>query len=265
MSEQSLPYVIHSDEECERLELQARLANIEGHLRHLPIAGAHRVLDVGCGSGSMSRLIARSFPDVEVTGIDIREQYLDYARARARAEGITNLTFERADVFALPFPDASFDLVWSKYLLQWLREPKAALAEFKRVARSGGHVVSCDYVGCVVEHFPIDPELERKIRDIMALLVDVNIGRKVPAYMMALGFHDVQVAIETDTLFTVIGRIDKDRRQNLEIQFQAMRPHLIKILGSEANVNALIDRFLAYYDDPSTCSFTSLHFSRGLV
>ena len=172
MSDQSLPYVIHSDEECERLELQARLANIEGHLRHLPIAGAHRVLDVGCGSGSMSRLIARSFPEVEVVGVDVREQYLDYARSRAREEGLHNLTFERGDVFALPFPDASFDLVWSKYLLQWLREPKTALAEFKRVAKPGGHVVSCDYVGCVVEHFPIDPELERKIREIMALFVE---------------------------------------------------------------------------------------------
>jgi ubiquinone/menaquinone biosynthesis C-methylase UbiE len=147
MSDQSLPYVIHSDEECERLELQARLANIEGHLRHLPIAGAHRVLDIGCGSGSMSRLIARSFPEVEVVGVDVREQYLDYARARAREEGFHNLTFERGDVFALPFPDASFDLVWSKYLLQWLREPKTALAEFKRVAKPGGHEVSCDYVG----------------------------------------------------------------------------------------------------------------------
>src|SRR6478672_10566216 len=118
------------------------------------------VLDVGCGSGSMSRLIARSFPEVEVVGVDVREQYLDYARARAREEGLHNLTFERGDVFALPFPDASFDLVWSKYLLQWLREPKTALAEFKRLVKPGGHVVSCDYVGCVVEHFPIDPELE---------------------------------------------------------------------------------------------------------
>ena len=126
-------------------------------------------------------------------------------------------------------------------------------------------MVSCDYVGCVVEHFPIDPELERKIREIMALLVDVNIGRKVLAYMIALGFRDVQVDIETDTLFTVIGRIDADRRQNLEIQFQAMRPHLVKILGTEANVTQLIDRFLAHYDDPATCSLTSLHFTRGPV
>ena len=47
MSERSLPYVIHSDEECERLELQARLANIEGHLRHLPMAGARRGMKRG--------------------------------------------------------------------------------------------------------------------------------------------------------------------------------------------------------------------------
>ena len=265
MSERSLPYVIHSDEECERLEAQARLADIEGHLRHLPIAGARRVLDVGCGSGSMARLIARSFPDVEVVGVDLREQYLGYARARAREEGIHNLVFERGDVFALPFADASFDLVWSKYLLQWLREPKAALAEFKRVTRPGGHVVSCDYVGFVVDHYPIDPELERKLRELTALLVDVNIGRKVAPYMIALGFHDVAVEIETDTLFTVIGRIDAERRRNLQTQFEAMRPHLVNILGSEANVKELADRFLAHYDDPATCSYTALHFSRGRV
>jgi SAM-dependent methyltransferase len=265
MSERSMPYVIHSDAECERLEAQARLANIEDHLRHLPMQGVKRVLDVGCGSGSMSRLIARSFPDVEVVGVDLREQYLDYARARARSEGIANLSFQHGDVFALPFADGSFDLVWSKYLLQWLREPKAALAEFKRATRPGGHVVSCDYVGFVVDHYPIDPGFESKLREITALLVDANIGRKVAPYMIALGFHDVGVAIETDTLFTVIGRIDAERRQNLQTQFQAMQPHLVNILGSEAKVKELTDRFLAHYDDPATCSYTSLHFTRGRV
>ena len=265
MPDRSMPYVIHSDEECERLELQARLSNIAGHLRHLPIAGAHRVLDVGCGSGSMSRLIAKVFPGVEVVGVDLREQYLDFARARAREEGLDNLTYQSADAFALPFQDANFDLVWSKYLLQWLREPKTALAEFKRVTKPGGHVVSCDYAGFMVEHYPIDPELGRKVREVTSLLVDVNIGRKVPAYMIALGFRDVEVDIEMDTLFTVIGRIDPERRQNVKIQFQAMRPHLTKILGSEESVDRLLERFLAHYDDPATCSFTSLHFTRGRV
>jgi ubiquinone/menaquinone biosynthesis C-methylase UbiE len=265
MSQQSLPYVIHSDEECERLELQARIANIPAHLRHLPVPPNGRVLDVGCGSGSMSRLIAGSFPQAEVVGIDLREQYLDYARARAREEGLRNLTFRDGDVFALPFPDASFDVVWSKYLLQWLREPKSALAEMKRVTKPRGFVVSCDYVGCVIEHFPIAAELDQQIREVMAVVVDVNIGRKVAPFMISLGFQDVHVEIEADTLFTVIGSVDADRRRNLETQFQAMRPHLVKIMGSESEVNRLLQRFLAHYDDPATCSYTSLYFTRGRV
>ncbi len=266
MSELSLPYVIHSDDECERLELQARLANIGGHLRYLPISPTDRVLDVGCGSGSMSRLIARSFPGAEVVGVDVRQQYLDFATARAAAEGIKNLTFRHGDVFALPFADASFDVVWAKYLLQWLKEPKSALAELKRVTKPGGYVVSCDYVGFGIEHFPIAPEFERQVRETMALLVDCNIGRKVAPYMISLGFRDVSVDMETDTLFTVIGSIDPERRWNWEKQFQAARPHVIQIPGwSEAKADHLIEQFFAFYDDPATCSYTSLFFTRGRV
>jgi ubiquinone/menaquinone biosynthesis C-methylase UbiE len=262
-AEQSRPYVIHSDEECERLELQARLAKIDGHLRHLPISAHDRVLDVGCGSGSMARLIARSFPRSQVVGVDLREQYLDFAKARAAKEKIRNLAFRRGDVFALPFPDASFDVVWAKYLLQWLKEPERALAELKRVTKPGGFVVSCDYVGFAVEHFPIEPEFERQVRDGMAALVDCNIGRKVAPFMISLGFRDVHVEMETDTLFTVIGKIDAERRRNWVTQFQAARPHLVQIAGSEANADRLIDLFLAHYDNPATCSFTALYFTRG--
>jgi ubiquinone/menaquinone biosynthesis C-methylase UbiE len=264
MSEKSLPYVIHSDEECERLELQAQLANIQGHLSHLPISPTDRVLDVGCGSGSMSRLIARSFRKAKVTGVDVREQYLDFARECAQKENISNLTLRRADVFDLPFPDATFDVVWTKYLLQWLKDPKSALAELKRVTKPGGCVVSCDYVGFGIEHYPIAGDFERQIRDIMTALVDCNIGRKVAPLMISLGFHDVHVEMEADTLFTVIGSIDFERRRNWEVQLRAAAPRQNQIAGA-ANVDALIDRFLAYYDDPETCSFTSLYFSSGRV
>jgi len=261
----SLPYVIHSDGECERLELQARLANIEGHLRHLPIAPTDCVLDVGCGSGSMARLIGRSFPRAKVIGVDVRDQYLNFAEERARNEGLRNVIFRRGDVCALPFADNTFNVVWAKYLLQWLKEPKRALAELKRVTKPGGFVVSCDYAGFATEHFPIDPEFERLVRDVAATMADSNIGRKVAPFMIALGFRDVQVQMETDTLFTVIGSIDADRRRNWETQLQAMRPHLVKMLGSELNADRLVKRFLAYYDNPATCSFTALYFSRGRV
>jgi SAM-dependent methyltransferase len=213
----------------------------------------------------MSRLIARSFPDVQVVGIDIRDQYLDYARARARAEGIHNLTFERANVFALPFADARFDLVWSKYLLQWLREPKAALSEFKRVAKSGGHVVSCDYVGCAVEHFPIDPELEKK-----GARHHGHIGRRQYRPQSA-GLYDGARFSQRrgrDRDRHIVHR-DRPHRQGPAAKSGDSIPgHAAasdQDFGVGGNVTALVDRFLAHYDDPSTCSFTSLHFTRGQV
>jgi ubiquinone/menaquinone biosynthesis C-methylase UbiE len=191
MSGHSRPYAIHSDEECERLELQARLANIEAHLRFLPVSPSARVLDAGCGSGSMSRLVALTYPRVEVIGVDVRQQYLDFARSRARAEDIRNLQFRSADVFALPFADATFDVVWTKYLLQWLKDPKRALKELRRVTRPGGIVVSCDFAGFAIRHSPVTPEFDRQVRQVMTALVDCDIGLKVAPMMISVGFRDV--------------------------------------------------------------------------
>jgi ubiquinone/menaquinone biosynthesis C-methylase UbiE len=265
MTEYSRPYAIHSSEECERLELQARLADIEGHLRHLPVSPRDRVLDAGCGSGAISRLIARTYPQADVIGVDLREQYLEFARARARAENIQNLMFRAADVFDLPFPAATFDVVWTKYLLQWLKEPKRALEELKRVTRPGGIIVSCDFASFAVDHFPVTPEFNRQARHVISALVDCDIGRKVAAMMISLGLREVNVETETDKIFTVIGRIDAERRWNWERQLQAAHLYLVQIIGSEADADQFVVDFLRNYDDPATCSITTLHFTQGYV
>ena len=75
----------------------------------------------------------------------------------ARSEQLPNVQFQFADVFALPFADASFDVVWTKYLLQWLKEPERALNELKRVTRPGGIIVSCDFASFAIEHFQLIP------------------------------------------------------------------------------------------------------------
>ncbi len=265
MSEYSRPYAIHSDEECERLELQARLGNIETHLRFLPVSATDRVLDAGCGSGSMSRLLARTYPQAEVVGVDLRQQYLDFARSRARAEGVKNLELRPADVFALPFADGTFDVVWTKYLLQWLKDPKRALKELQRVTRSGGIIVSCDFSGFAIRHSPMSAEFERMVSRVMPVLVDCDIGLKVAPMMISLGFVEVTVELEADKIFTVIGSIDGERRWNWEKQFQAARPHLVQIMGSDADADRFVQSFLSFYDDPTTCSMTALHFTQGRV
>ncbi len=103
-------YVIDSENEAERLEAQARLAGIEDHLAPLALPRSGVVLDVGCGSGAMARLIARDHPALEVVGIDGNASYLDFAEGLRRAEGLENLRFEAGDAFALPFDDGAVDV-----------------------------------------------------------------------------------------------------------------------------------------------------------
>ena len=97
----------------------------------------------------------------------------------------------------------------------------------------------------------------------MTALVDCDVGRKVPSFMISLGFRDVRVEVEADKIFTVIGRIDAERRWNWEKQFQAARPHLIQIIGSEKGADRFVTNFLSNYDDPTTSSITTLHFTTG--
>jgi SAM-dependent methyltransferase len=259
----SRPYAIHSQSECDRLERQAVLAGIEDHLRFVAVPPDARVLDAGCGSGSMSRLIAAHHLDARVTGVDLRADYLAYARQRAAGDGLHNLDFHEGDIFRLPFPAATFDVVWSKYVLQWVKDPQAVIAEFTRVTKPAGLVVCCNFDGFGMTHWPEDPALQPLVERVLPRLIDPFVGRKLAPLFHAAGLVDVAVDFEPDRLFTVIGSIDPARRQNWVEQWAAGRPYVAEILGSEAAADQLSTAFLAYQDRADTSSYAALYFVRG--
>jgi SAM-dependent methyltransferase len=73
-----------------------------------------RVLDAGCGSGSMTRAIARAQSNGEAFGLDRELRYIDFARRKAKSEQIENAQFGVGDVLSLPFPDGVFDLLMGR-------------------------------------------------------------------------------------------------------------------------------------------------------
>ena len=102
------------------------------------------VLDVGCGTGAITEGIARAVePGGEVLGIDVSAELL--ARAREREGRQANLSFELADVASLARERRRFDVVTAARMLQWLADPRAALAALAGVAKPGGRVVVLDY------------------------------------------------------------------------------------------------------------------------
>jgi demethylmenaquinone methyltransferase/2-methoxy-6-polyprenyl-1,4-benzoquinol methylase len=99
-------------------------------------------LDLACGTGDLTRLLARRYPDGRVEGLDLSAAML--ARARRR-RGPANLTYRLGDLARLPYPDASFDLVTGGYALRNAPDLRRSLREVRRVLRPGGTAAFLDF------------------------------------------------------------------------------------------------------------------------
>jgi ubiquinone/menaquinone biosynthesis C-methylase UbiE len=104
-------------------------------------AGA-RVLDVGCGSGSITLDVATAVAPGAVVGVDVMEDRISSAARLASDRGVTNVAFEVGDAHTLRFPDHTFDVVYSHTVLHSLIDPPRALSEQRRVAKPGGWVIA---------------------------------------------------------------------------------------------------------------------------
>jgi len=123
---------------ADRLERQQRGLN-EPLIEEARIGPGMRVLDLASGTGEPALGIAATVgAGGHVTATDLVPEMLAGARRRAAEKGLANMAFEVADMQALPFGDASFDRVTCRLGLMYVPEPPRALAEARRVLRSGG-------------------------------------------------------------------------------------------------------------------------------
>lgn len=106
------------------------------------VTPADNVLDVACGPGIISCALAAVAR--EVTGFDLVPAMLDEARKRQNSMRLKNLEWKLGDAGRLPFGDATFDLVVSRYSFHHLLDPGAVLGEMARVCRPGGRVAVAD-------------------------------------------------------------------------------------------------------------------------
>jgi SAM-dependent methyltransferase len=109
----------------------------------IPRLGPHsRVLDVGCGPGTITVGLAARVAEGAVIGIDAEAEIVAEARLAPGAHDLANLSFEVGDVYGLSFDDGRFDVVHAHQVLQHLSDPVAALIELRRVCRPDG-LVAC--------------------------------------------------------------------------------------------------------------------------
>ncbi len=103
-----------------------------------------KILDIGCGPGTITVDLAGYVPQGHITGLERVGDVLTQARALAKEKGVTNIDFVEGDANALDYPDGTFDVVVCHQVLQHVQDPVGILKEMKRVAKIGGIVAARD-------------------------------------------------------------------------------------------------------------------------
>lgn len=161
-----------------------------------------RLLDCGCGPGSITCDFAKIAVSGNVQGIDREQSQTDLARARASEQGLTNVTFSIGSIYDLPFPNSSFNVVFAHAIFEHLASPEKALAEMLRVLEPGGLVAirSPDWGGFIVG--PEIPGLQAAIENYANLQIanggDTRIGRKLPRLLRTSGCDTVRFSATYD-------------------------------------------------------------------
>jgi len=154
-----------------------------------------RVLDVGCGPGTITVDLARRVSPGTVTGVDASAAIVAQAAGLAVDEGVPNVAFQVGDVYALDFADDSFDLVHAHQVLQHLANPVAALKELRRVLKPGGILAARDVDYGGVAWYPKLPGLQSWMTAYRAVHYwnggDPDAGRALKAWARLAGFDAV--------------------------------------------------------------------------
>jgi ubiquinone/menaquinone biosynthesis C-methylase UbiE len=160
-------------------------------------AGA-QVLEAGCGIGAQTITLASRSPQAHFTSIDVSADSLARARQSAAAAGLTNVIFQQADIFSLPFARHSFDHVFVCFVLEHLPRPLEALTILGGLLRPGGTitVIEGDH-GSACFH-PDSHYARKAISSQVALQAraggDATIGRRLFPLLVAAGFATPRVS-----------------------------------------------------------------------
>jgi ubiquinone/menaquinone biosynthesis C-methylase UbiE len=225
----------------------------------LPRAG--NVLEVGCGPGVMAFAAARERSTLTVTGVDISPARF----ARSVADRPRNVILREADALDLPFANGTFDLVYSRLLLEYLSDKQKAVDEMVRVCGVGGKVLLQDLDGQLVWHFPEDAELQEGLSCIVGALekrgFDPFVGRKLFSFCKSAGLKNIRVSAESYHLYA--GSIDEHNLQLWREKFDIALPIAASVLGGEPAALALRERFLNYLQRDDALTYSVLFTVEG--
>jgi SAM-dependent methyltransferase len=213
---------IHGTEpsEQERLAALNRMTNT-AFVRFLDVPAGARVLEVGSGLGLLAVEVATAADRVHVVGLEVSAEQIAAAATSPR------VTYRRGDAHTIDFPDASFDLVYARYLLEHVSKPDIVMSEMRRVVRPGGRIAVCENDISLIRFDPPCPAFDRAWelfqRYQSTLGGDGAIGRRLYRLFHGAGLTQIELSVQPEVHWhgspgfaawvrNIIGNLESARR-----------------------------------------------------
>jgi ubiquinone/menaquinone biosynthesis C-methylase UbiE len=141
LSNQSWDYIHgYSDTEQDRLIQQAEYWRHDLILRELNYQSGDKLLEIGCGAGAVLGILGTTFPDLQISGIDLEAKQINYATQHLKNLGLNNVDLKVGNASQLPWKDNTFDRIYAIWFLEHLNNPLSVLKEAYRVLKTGGTI-----------------------------------------------------------------------------------------------------------------------------
>lgn len=251
-------YIMEDPREATRLSTKVDSDDfIQKYIQSCIHNSTQKILDVGCGPAAITGRLGELYPCISITGIDTSQDRV--AHAKVRNLSCKNVHIHQADARALPFGDETFDIIYCRFLLEYIKESQKAFEEMYRVCKRGGTVILQDLDGQLISNYPLpsfNPELLKIVEYLATTGFDPFIGRKL--YCMAYDTDFKIKEIKVEPYHLIFGKIDPHNYELWNLKLDIALPQITKALGSEEKSKAFKKQYLDYLSDERSMSISHL-------
>ena len=230
---------------------------VQRYLKEYITSDTHDILDIGCGPAVIDAHLGLQYPEGQINRVDISSVRVE--QAPKNTLGIKNVQIIKADAIILPFVDNSFDLLFCRFLLEYLPDRLSALKEMHRVCKPGGKVILQDLDGQLISMYPEFPQKE-ELKTVLHNLInggfDPFVGRKL--YFLSTLANLQVLKVELEPYHLIAGKINEKDYAAWQLKLDIAMPQIEKALGDFKKAQLFKEAYLDYLLDQNSLIFSTV-------